>query len=241
MNSMADKNEHDQPLILFNDVWKYYNDGSAGIAALRSVDFVLREGELVAVWGPSGSGKSTLCNLAGLIDEPCRGELLFNGVPVSELTDSQRSEKRNQTIGLVFQRFNLVPVLSALENVMLPLQIRGLPYSRAQARAASVLDEVGLGGMLDNRPDKLSGGQQQRVAIARALVNNPLLIVADEPTANLDTENAEKIISLMKKTGRSRNATFLFSTHDERLLSHVKRRVRLQDGSITQDETHRDQ
>ena len=154
---------------------------------------------------------------------------------MSRFSECQRSEKRNSAIGMVFQRFNLVPVLSALENVMLPLQIAGLSSRGAKERACMALEEVGLKELIQKRPDKLSGGQQQRVAIARALINNPLLIVADEPTANLDSLTAETIINLMKETGQRRGTTFLFSTHDQRLLGNVTRQIQLQDGSITED------
>lgn len=224
------------PLIEMKNIQKYYNLGETRIPALKGVDFALRKGEFVAIWGPSGSGKSTLCNLIGMIDTPTEGSLTFDGKDVIDLSDNERSNLRNLSIGFVFQNFNLIPVLSALENVMLPLQIRGESAGKARQKAIEGLVEVGLGDRLSQRPDKLSGGQRQRVAVARALITDPSLVIADEPTANLDSENARKIIDLMRQINSTKGATFIFSTHDQRLLDRVKRRVRLEDGSIVEDE-----
>jgi len=214
---------------------KSYHFGDTEVQALKGVDLEIAEREFIAVWGPSGSGKSTLCNLIGLLDAPTEGEILVNGNAAAGLTDSERSELRNTAIGFVFQNFNLIPVLTALENVMLPLQILGHPKREASEKAAALLEEVELGDRLDHRPQKMSGGQQQRVAIARALVTDPLLVLADEPTANLDTRNANIIIDLMRKINHQRGAAFLFSTHDDRLLDRVDRKVHLQDGSVIED------
>ncbi|MDF1849493.1 MAG: ABC transporter ATP-binding protein [Verrucomicrobiales bacterium] len=214
---------------------KSYHFGDTEVQALKGVDLEIAEREFIAVWGPSGSGKSTLCNLIGLLDAPTEGEILVNGNAAAGLTDSERSELRNTAIGFVFQNFNLIPVLTALENVMLPLQILGHPKREASEKAAALLEEVELGDRLDHRPQKMSGGQQQRVAIARALVTDPLLVLADEPTANLDTRNANIIIDLMRKINHQRGAAFLFSTHDDRLLDRVDRKVHLQDGAVIED------
>lgn len=214
---------------------KSYHFGDTEVEALKSVDLEIEEREFIAVWGPSGSGKSTLCNLIGLLDSPTSGEILVKGSPAAGLTDAERSELRNTSIGFVFQNFNLIPVLTALENVMLPLQILGHPKAEAKEKAAALLKEVELEDRLDHRPQKMSGGQQQRVAIARALVTDPLLVLADEPTANLDTRNANVIIDLMRKINHQRGAAFLFSTHDDRLLDRVDRKVHLQDGVIIED------
>lgn len=214
---------------------KTYHFGDTEVHALREVNLAIEEHEFVAVWGPSGSGKSTLCNLIGLLDVPTAGEVVVAGQVASGLTDTRRSELRNSSIGFVFQNFNLIPVLSALENVMLPLQICGVPKKEACRRAESLLEEVELSDRMQHRPQKMSGGQQQRVAVARALVTDPALVIADEPTANLDTRNANLIIDLMRKINQNRGAAFVFSTHDDRLLDRVDRRIHLQDGEVIED------
>jgi len=219
-------------LIEMQNIKKDYFLGETVVHALRGIDLQIDKGEFVAIWGPSGSGKTTLLNLIGAIDEPTTGELMIAGKDVRSLSDNERSEHRNEVIGFIFQSFNLVPVLSALENVMLPLQIKGASFSEAKAKALSRLEEVGLGELIHNRPAKMSGGQQQRVSIARALVNDPSLVIADEPTANLDSETARMIISIMRKLNEKDEITFIFSTHDQRLLDQVKRLVRLEDGRI---------
>jgi putative ABC transport system ATP-binding protein len=219
-------------LIEMKNITKDYHLGETVVHALRGIDLQIDKREFVAVWGPSGSGKTTLLNLIGAIDEPTSGELIIAGKDVRSLTDDQKSDHRNQTIGFIFQGFNLVPVLSALENVMLPLQIKGAPTTEARKQALARLEEVGLSDLIHNRPAKMSGGQQQRVSIARALVNNPSLVIADEPTANLDSETARMIIELMRELNEKDEITFIFSTHDQRLLDKVKRLVRLEDGKI---------
>ncbi|MCB1236142.1 MAG: ABC transporter ATP-binding protein [Verrucomicrobiae bacterium] len=214
---------------------KSYHFGDTEVHALRGIDFRVEEHEFVAIWGPSGSGKTTLCNLLGLLDEPTGGEVFLRGASSKSLDDGAKSALRNDAIGFVFQNFNLIPVLSALENVMLPLQIRGVANAESRERALGLLREVELEDRVNHRPQKLSGGQQQRVAIARALVTDPILVIADEPTANLDTQNANRIIDVMRAINHSRGAAFLFSTHDDRLLDRVDRKVHLQDGDIIED------
>ncbi len=214
---------------------KTYHFGDTEVHALREVSLEIGEREFIAVWGPSGSGKSTLCNLIGLLDVPTSGEVFVGGRDASGLSDAGRSELRNSSIGFVFQNFNLIPVLTALENVMLPLQISGVSKKEASLRAESLLEEVELGDRMQHRPQKMSGGQQQRVAIARALVTDPALVIADEPTANLDTRNANLIIDLMRRINQDRGAAFVFSTHDDRLLDRVDRRIHLQDGEVIED------
>ena len=222
-------------LISMRTIWKYYHLGETEIAALRGVDLDIEAGEFVAIWGPSGCGKSTLCNMIGMIDIPTSGTIEFVGRDAISLSDDEKSELRNHAIGFVFQHFNLVPVLSALENVMLPLQIQGDASKVAREKATEALMEMDLAEYLEHRPQKLSGGQQQRVAIARALVTKPKLVIADEPTANLDSENAHKIIDLMREMSQKKGTTFVFSTHDQRLLDRVQRLVHLQDGSVLED------
>ena len=228
-----------QPLLSIKDISRRFMLGETAIDALHGVSLKIHTGEFMAVWGPSGSGKSTLMNIIGLIDAPTSGEVWFDGEDTHKLNDDAITDFRGRKIGFVFQNFNLVPVLSALENVMLPLQIQGVTEASARERAAQALADVGLDKFKSQRPDKLSGGQRQRVAIARALVVSPRLIIADEPTANLDSENSTMIIELMRKMNRSKGVTFVFATHDPRLLEHVDRKVLLRDGLIVQDEvTH---
>ncbi len=219
-------------ILEFKGVKKDYRLGDTTVQALRGVDLSIEKGEFIAVLGASGSGKTTLLNLAGVIDEPTGGLVTINGSRTDELSDDRKAELRNNTIGYIFQTFNLVSVLTALENVMLSLQIRGGKTADIRREAADRLDEVGLADFLHHRPDKLSGGQRQRVAIARALVTKPLLILADEPTANLDRGTAQSIIELMKELNEKENVTFVFSTHDPRLIREVRRVVRIDDGKI---------
>ena len=225
------------PFIELKQVCKYYRLGETRIAALRGVDMTIHKGEFVAVWGPSGSGKSTLCNLIGMLDDPSSGVVLLEGRTVSEISDEKRSELRNRTFGFIFQSFNLIPVLSALENVMLPLQIREEVPAKAQQKAIQHLSDLGLAEHIAHRPHKLSGGQQQRVAIARALIADPVMVIADEPTGNLDSETAIKIIDLMRQLNRQSGTTFIFSTHDQRLIERADRQILLRDGLVVEDKS----
>jgi putative ABC transport system ATP-binding protein len=231
-------NEHsDQaPILKLRNVRRRFQLGETTIDALHSISLDIHAGEFLAVWGPSGSGKTTLMNIIGLIDSPTAGEVFFEEQDTRVLADNSLTEFRAQKIGFVFQSFNLVPVLSALENVMLPLQIQGAVDGMARERATAALIDVGLERFRNSLPDKLSGGQRQRVAIARALVVDPKLVIADEPTANLDSENSRMIIDLMREMNRARKVTFVFTTHDPRLLDHVDRKILLRDGSIESDE-----
>ncbi len=223
-------------LIEMKEIVKDYRLGQTVIHALKGINLQIEIGEFVAVWGPSGSGKTTLLNLIGAIDEPTSGGLSLKGQNLLTLSDDDKSELRNKSMGFIFQGFNLIPVLSALENVMLPLQIQGLAVAVAKQRALFRLEQLGLSGFLSHRPDKLSGGQQQRVAIARALVTNPSLVIADEPTGNLDTETAKKIVELMHELNRREGTTFIFSTHDQRLFTQMDRLIHLEDGQILGEE-----
>ncbi|MHB8763165.1 MAG: ABC transporter ATP-binding protein [Deferrisomatales bacterium] len=227
------------PLVELHGVEKVYRLGETRVHALRGVDLGVEAGEFVAVWGPSGSGKTSLLNLVGMIDVPDAGSVRIAGENAAGLSENRKAEFRNRRIGFIFQSFNLVPVLSALENVMLPLQLRGEPTRACRDRAAQRLEEVGLTDTARHRPDRMSGGQRQRVAIARALVTEPDLVVADEPTANLDSETSLAIIGLMRALNASHGTTFLFSTHDPRLLDQVQRLVRLEDGRIRSEEVRR--
>lgn len=226
------------PLLQLRNIQRHFMLGETRITALKDLSLDIHSGEFLAVWGPSGSGKSTLMHVIGLLDAPSRGSLHFDGQATQQLSDNALTEFRGSRIGFVFQSFNLVPVLTALENVMLPLQLRGLGDSLARTRAQAALNDVGLTAFAASRPDKLSGGQRQRVAIARALVIEPRLVIADEPTANLDSENSRVIVDLMREMNRSKGVTFVFTTHDPRLLEHVDRKILLRDGLIESDEVH---
>ena len=232
---MSDNTDH-PPILKLRNVRRRFLLGETTIDALHSISLDIHAGEFLAVWGPSGSGKSTLMNIIGLIDSPTEGEVHFEEQDTGVLADDELTEFRSHKIGFVFQNFNLVPVLSALENVMLPLQIQGVAEATARERAAAALVDVGLERFRNALPDKLSGGQRQRVAIARALVVEPRLVIADEPTANLDSENSRMVVDLMRKMNRARKVTFVFTTHDPRLLEHVDRKILLRDGSIESDE-----
>jgi putative ABC transport system ATP-binding protein len=224
------------PILKLRSIKRRFMLGETHIDALNSIDLDIHAGEFLAVWGPSGSGKSTLMNIIGLIDSPTSGTVNFDGQDTHALADDALTEFRSQKLGFVFQNFNLVPVLSALENVMLPLQIQGVAEAESRKRAAAALVDVGLERFVNSLPDKLSGGQRQRVAIARALVVNPKLVIADEPTANLDSENSRMVVDLMREMNRARKVTFVFTTHDPRLLDHVDRKILLRDGNIVSDE-----
>ncbi len=224
------------PILKLRNIRRRFLLGETTIDALHSISLDIHEGEFLAVWGPSGSGKSTLMNIIGLIDSPTSGEVHFDNQDTRVLADDELTDFRGKKIGFVFQNFNLVPVLSALENVMLPLQIQGETEHAARERAATALIDVGLEKFKASLPDKLSGGQRQRVAIARALVVNPKLVIADEPTANLDSGNSRMVVELMREMNRARKVTFVFTTHDQRLLDHVDRKILLRDGNIESDE-----
>lgn len=223
-------------LVRLEDVHRTYRLGETEVPAVRGVTLELRAGELTALVGPSGSGKSTLLHLAGAIDAPDRGRVLVESVDVATLDDDARSRLRNRKIGFIFQSFNLVPVLDVRENVELPLLVHEKrPAAERRRRVDRALEDVGLADFARHPPDRLSGGQRQRVAIARALVTEPILVLADEPTANLDSETARRILDLVVELNVRRNVTFLFSTHDEKLMARVGRHVHIRDGRLDGD------
>lgn len=222
-------------LVELRQVSKTFPLGAVPVHAVRDVDVTIGEGEFIAVWGPSGSGKTTLLNLLSLLDRPTHGEVHLQGTRIEHLSDARLSELRNRMLGIIFQTYNLMPVLSALENVMLPLQIRGVADGIARRKARTLLDEVELGTLAEHRPDQMSGGQRQRVAIARALIGDPSIVFADEPTANLDSNTSDLIIGMMHRLNQLRAVTFVFSTHDTRLLTKVARQLSMLDGRIVAD------
>lgn len=220
-------------IIRLENVQKSYHLGKVEVPALKHVSLEIHSGEFTALIGASGSGKSTLLNMIGCIDQPDSGKVWIDGVDVHALSDDQKSDLRNRKIGFIFQSFNLVPVLSVYENVELPLLINPLiAKEERRARVMEAITDVGLEQLAKNLPDQLSGGQRQRVAIARALAGHPLLVLADEPTANLDSDTSLKIIELMLSLNAKKKITFLFSTHDERVMSRVSRIVHIKDGRL---------
>jgi putative ABC transport system ATP-binding protein len=223
------------PLVCVDQVTRKFPLDHSAVTALDHVSLCIDTGEFLAISGPSGSGKSTLLNLIGCIDKPTGGRVLIDGTDTSRLSPSKTSALRREKIGFVFQTFNLIPVFTASENVEYPLLVQGVSANERQQRVAEALENVGLSARAKQRPDLLSGGERQRVAVARAIVHRPALILADEPTANLDTRNATQLIDLMRDLNCSLGLTFVFSTHDQRLLEHTPRIVHLTDGRIISD------
>jgi len=221
-------------LISLTDIGRKYVIGAETIHALKSVTLSINKGEFVALMGPSGSGKSTLMNILGCLDTPTKGVYILNSNQVSEMTDSELAEIRNKEIGFVFQTFNLLPRSSSLENVALPLVYAGIGRQERENRAQQTLENVGLGNRVYHKPNELSGGQRQRVAVARALVNNPSIILADEPTGNLDTKTSVEIMGLLEEI-HSKGNTIILVTHEEDIAQHAHRIVRMRDGLIEND------
>ena len=225
-------------LVSVENVSRAFAMDHSEVRALDEVNLGVESGEFLAISGPSGSGKSTLLNLIGCIDRPTSGSICIAGTDTGTLTFADTARLRREKIGFVFQTFNLIPVFTAGENVEFPLLIQGFDRGERHRRVAEALENVGLSARAHHRPDLLSGGERQRVAIARAIVHRPALVLADEPTANLDTRNATQLIDLMRDLNRSLGLTFLFSTHDQRLLEHTPRIVHLTDGKIESDSYH---
>ncbi len=224
------------PLILLQNVTKVYSLGQVEVMALAGVSLEINPGELVAIMGPSGSGKSTLMNILGCLDQPTSGRYLLEGTDVGRLSDDDLAAIRNRKVGFVFQSFNLLPRLRAVEQVELPMVYAGVPRSARRRRAVELLELVGLGDRLDHRPTQLSGGQQQRVAIARALANDPSLILADEPTGNLDSRSSAEILAVLQRLNRERGVTVVIVTHEPDIARHTRRIIQVRDGLIIRDE-----
>jgi putative ABC transport system ATP-binding protein len=233
--STAKKNG-EQPLVALRSVVKQYELGKTIVPALQGVDLEIVRGEFTVVMGPSGSGKSTLLNIIGCLDRPTSGTYKFSGQEVGDRDFDKLAGLRNEKIGIIFQSFNLIPVLNVVENVEFPCLLRKErePLPKLRERVHKLCEDVGLGPYLKHRPDELSGGQRQRVAIARALITHPELVLADEPTANLDSKTSEQIIALMQRLNEQMGITFLFSTHDPRVMHHARRVVYIADGKIVE-------
>lgn len=225
------------PSVEVESVSKIYPQGETEVRALNSLSLAVQPGEFTAICGPSGSGKTTLLNLMGALDKPTSGEVRVDGQRLAELGRRDLSHLRRDRIGFVFQAYNLIPVLTAYENAEMVLRLQGTEERDRRDRVMAVLDDVGLSGLEDRRPNQLSGGQQQRVAIARAIASAPAVVLADEPTANVDSDTADRLLEIMEKLNRERGETFVFSTHDPRVLERARRVVRIVDGQIEDDQT----
>ena len=223
-------------MIVANNLKKIYKTGEISLEVIKDFSLNINEGEFISLIGPSGSGKSTVLNMLGCLDTPTKGSLVIEGKDITKMNSTKLANFRGENIGFIFQSFNLIPVLTVYENIEYPLiMIQNLEEDERKKRITNLLKEVGMLDQKDKTPDKISGGQMQRVAIARALVTNPKIVFADEPTANLDSQTAHKIIELMKKIQKEHNTTFVFATHDEKIVSNVDRLITLVDGVITDD------
>lgn len=225
-----------ETLVRVEGVEKTFQSGQVEVLALRGLDLVVEAGEFMAIVGPSGSGKTTLLNLVDALDVPTAGRVEVLGQDLAELNRHQRADLRLRALGFVFQAYNLVPVLTARENVEFVLELQGMGGAQRSARALKTLEELGLGDLAERRPGAMSGGQQQRVAVARAVASRPRLVLADEPTANLDSDNAQALLGMMRRLRDEEGVTFVFSTHDPLVVSYASRVVSLRDGQIVEDE-----
>ena len=222
-------------IVEMEGVTKIYRQGKVDVHALRGLDFEVEAGEFTAICGPSGSGKTTTLNLIGALDVPTAGTVALEGRDLSKLSRKQLSELRRDRIGFVFQAYNLMPVLTAYENAEIVMAVQGVPEAERREKVMALLDEVGLEGMEGRLPSELSGGQQQRVAIARAIASSPAVVLADEPTANVDSETADTLLTIMEKLNQEHGVTFVFSTHDPKVMDRARRLVRMVDGKVDSD------
>jgi len=223
------------PIVECTDVHKTYQQGRLSVRALEEISLTIETGEFMALAGPSGSGKTTLLNIIGGLDQADSGNIVVDGNSFDRMSPSQLAELRLHKIGFVFQAYNLIPVLSAAENVEFVMLLQGLPANQRRQRAKKILDDVGLQGKYDRRPAELSGGQQQRVAVARAIVSNPSIVLADEPTANLDSKTGQGLLEMMKQMNAEKKITFIFSTHDKMVMNYARRLVLIRDGRLADD------
>jgi len=225
-------------IITLSKLYKTYHDSGVPVHAVNGIDLTINKGEFAAIVGPSGSGKTTLLNMIGGLDKPSSGKIIINNTNIGQLQPSSLIDFRLQNIGFVFQAYNLIPVLTAIENVEFIMQLQGRSKKERRARAINLLEAVGLGDRIDSRPSRLSGGEQQRVAVARALASKPQFVLADEPTANLDSKSTENLLDIMEKLNKEEGITFLFSTHDQRVVNKAHRIITVEDGKINRDETN---
>lgn len=225
-------------VIDIKDLEKTYNESEVQVHAIRGIDLSFEKGEFAAVVGPSGSGKTTLLNMLGGLDNPSAGKVIIGGTDISTLNSSQLINFRLFNIGFVFQAYNLIPVLTAGENVEFIMHLQGKPREEREARTRELLEAVGLGDRVNSRPSKLSGGQQQRVAVARALASKPQFVLADEPTANLDSKATENLLDIMEQLNRDEDTTFIFATHDTRVMKKARRVITVEDGKVLSDKSH---
>jgi putative ABC transport system ATP-binding protein len=223
-------------IIEIRNLQKTYMDSEIEVKAVNGINLQFQEGEFTAIVGPSGSGKTTLLNIIGGLDKPTDGEVIIDNIRINELSSSKLIDFRMNNIGFVFQAYNLIPVLSAKENVEFIMHLQGRPKKEREKRTKELLEAVGLGDRLNSRPGKLSGGQQQRVAVARALASKPKFVLADEPTANLDSKSTENLLEIMEKLNQEEKISFIFSTHDARVVSKARRVITIEDGKVVSDE-----
>jgi len=226
------------PIVQLSNVTKVYRQGKLDVAALRGMNLTVNAGEFTAICGPSGSGKTTALNLIGALDRPTSGTVTLEGKQLDALTRKQLSVIRRDRIGFVFQAYNLLPVLTAYENAEIVMALQGVAAEERKARVMELLAQVGLQGLEHRKPTELSGGQQQRVAIARAIASRPAVVLADEPTANVDSETANRLLELMERLNRDHGVTFLFSTHDPRVMERARRLIHMVDGAVAREELH---
>ena len=223
-----------ETIIKLENVWKTYQMGNVKVNALQGVDLVIKDGDFVAIMGPSGSGKSTMMNLVGCLDIPSKGKIFLDGQNIANLHESDLAQIRGKRIGFIFQQFNLIPTLTALENVMLPMSFQGVSIEKRKERATKLLTQVDLGDRINHRPSELSGGQQQRVAIARSLANDPEVILADEPTGNLDSKTGHEFMVFLKKLNKEEGKTIIMVTHDASTSKYAEKTSILKDGKVVQ-------
>ncbi len=226
------------PIVTLSQINRTYQQGKVEVHAIRNLDLSVEVGDFATLCGPSGSGKTTVLNMIGALDQPSSGSVTIEGHDLAELSRTEVSELRRDRIGFVFQAYNLIPVLTAYENAEFVLTLQGVDASERRERVMEVLEDVGLKGLEDRRPDEMSGGQQQRVAIARAIVTRPAIVLADEPTANVDSTTAIALLDLMTHLNEEHGTTFLFSTHDPQVIDRAKRVIHLRDGEVESDEHH---
>lgn len=222
-------------IIKVENIKKTYQDNGVPVNALNGIDLTIKKGEFLVIAGESGSGKTTLLNLLGTLDKPTNGRIFIDSLDIENKNRKELADFRLQKLGFIFQAYNLIPVLSAIENVEFPMMLLGIPEKERKSKALKVLTELGIGELINKRPNEMSGGQQQRVAVARAIVNEPLIVLADEPTANLDSKSGEILLDLMKNMNEKKNITFIFSSHDKQVMDRAERLLILKDGVIIHD------